>query len=232
MPPELSVIAPCYNEAEALSYSMPPLLAELDRLGVPFELLLVDNGSSDGTGKAIDALAAVHACVRRVDVALNRGYGAGVRAGLAAALGNRLAFLGADGQVPAGDVGEVLRRALSAPPGTLVKALRRTRGDGLLRWTVSRGYNLLYGAFLPVSSRDLNATPKVLHRSDLEALALSSDDWFLDAECMIRAGERGLAVVEVPVRFLPREAGRSHVRPSDVVSFLRHLLAWRRTGRP
>ena len=223
---ELSLVLPCYNEAEGLPGAVLPLMAAVGSLGVPFEVILVDNGSVDATRAAIDRLAGEDPRIRRMDVAVNRGYGRGVLAGLAAARGSRVAFLGADGQVPADQVAAVLRQALAEPPRTLVKALRRSRGDGWGRRTQSWLYNRLFGLLLPVRSRDLNATPKVLHAADLAVLKLASEDWFLDPECMIRAAEEGFRVVEVPVDFLARRAGSSHVRASPVLEFLGNLWRW------
>lgn len=227
-PPELSLVMPCYNEAAGLPAAVLPLMEAVGGLGVPFEVLLVDNGSADATRTVIDRLAGEDPRIRRVDVAVNRGYGNGVLAGLAAARGARVAFLGADGQVPPEQVAGVLRQALVEPPRTLVKALRKSRGDGWRRRIQSRFYNLLFGLLLPVRSRDLNATPKVLHAADLVVLKLASEDWFLDPECMIRAAEEGFRVVEVPVDFLAREAGRSHVRASTALEFLGNLHRWKR----
>ncbi len=230
-PVALSVVLPCYNEAASLPESIPPLLRALEAEAFSFEVILVDNGSTDATGEAIARLAAAHPRLRPAKVDVNRGYGGGVLAGLACTDGVHLAFLGADGQVAPAQVVEVLRRGVASPPGTLVKALRRSRGDGPLRWGISKAYNLLARMLLAARSGDLNATPKVLHREDLPRLGLTSMDWFLDAECMLRAAEEGFALVEVPVDFLPRRGGRSHVRMSAVAEFLGNLWrfrAWRR----
>ncbi len=227
MTPELSLVLPCYNEAAGLPEAVLPLMKAVGSLGVSFEVILVDNGSGDATRAVIDRLAREDPRIRRVDVAVNRGYGKGVLAGLAAARGTRVAFLGADGQVPADQVAGVLGRALAEPPRTLVKALRTTRGDGRLRRIQSRLYNLLFGLLLPVTSRDLNGTPKVLHAADLAVLNLASEDWFLDPECMIRAAEEGFRIVEVPVDFLVRGSGRSHVRASTMLEFLGNLWRWK-----
>ena len=226
--PEISLVLPCYNEAESLPDSIPPLAAALAALGRPFEILLVDNGSTDATASAMARLARELPSIRTLALSPNRGYGGGVLAGLQAAGGRWVAFLGADGQVPPGQVAGVIREALSSPPRTLVKALRRNRGDGALRWIVSKAYNLTCRILVAAPSRDMNATPKVLRREDLPELHLAATDWFLDAECVLKAKARGFSLKEVPVDCLPRRGGVSHVRLPAVAEFLGNLWRHRR----
>ena len=226
----LSLVLPCFNEVKTLPIVVPPLVRAVEALGITWEMILVDNGSTDGTHAAIVRLQEEHRVVRSVSVFPNQGYGGGVLAGLDAASGTLVAYTWADGQVPPDDVAQVLQAALAMPRRTLVKARRARRSDSLLRRTVSRGYNLLFRLCLPVRSSDINATPKVLHRDDLDALDLKARDWFLDAECMIRAGEQGFSIVEVPIDFVRRVAGRSHVRPGAVIEFLHNLWDYK-TGR-
>ncbi len=227
--PDISLVLPCYNEAETLAGSIPPLASALAALGSPFEILLVDNGSTDATAAAIARLTQGNPCIRSLALPPpNRGYGGGVLAGLQAATGRWVGFLGADGQVPAEQVAAVVREALSSPPRTLVKALRRNRGDGTLRWIVSKGYNLTCRILVSAPSRDMNATPKILLREDLLQLGLCATDWFLDAECVLQAKRHGFTLKEIPVDFLPRPGGASHVRIATIPEFLGNLWHHRR----
>ena len=90
---------PCYNEEASLSDSIPPLAGILDRQGISCEIVLVNNGSTDGTAAVIDGFIEKGLPVERVDVHPNEGYGAGILAGLNAARGRYLGFMCADGQV-------------------------------------------------------------------------------------------------------------------------------------
>ena len=223
----LSLILPCYDEEQALPGTVADLLGAF--AGVDMELVLVDNGSRDGTGAVIDGLVAAGAPVTAVHVPINRGYGHGVRAGLSAARGQVLGFLCADGQVAAQDVRalyDALRR--DAAPG-LYKVRRRFRPDGWDRKVASVGWNLLANAALGgLSALDVNGNPKLWPRQALDPATLTADDWFLDAEVLLAARAAGLRVVERDVRARARQGGRSKVRASTCLD-LALSLAQRRS---
>jgi hypothetical protein len=88
----------------------------------------------------------------------------------------------------------------------------------------------LFLVLFRVHSRDANAKPKFLRRSDLQLLDLVSDDWFIDAEVMVKTAALGITWAEHPVRFLKRQGGRSNVRLSTIKEFLANLLRWRFGG--
>jgi nucleoside-diphosphate-sugar epimerase len=222
--PELSIVVPCYNEEGSLPLSIPPLVDLLAAQGVLFELVLVNNGSADGTGDVIDRFVREGMPVVRVDVALNQGYGFGILRGLEAARGRLLGYMCADGQVSPADVARVMRAALLSGGEALVKARRVSRGDGLIRWIQSRCFNLLCLILFRTLTTDVNGTPKMMGRDAYERMNLRSRDWFIDAETVFRAKALGLSFVEVPVDFKPREAGRSRVNVGTILEFARNML--------
>lgn len=222
MRPTLSLVLPCYDEEALIERTTGELLAAFE--GEALELVLVDNGSRDRTGEKIARLAAADPRVRPCTVPVNRGYGHGVRAGLALARGDWLGFLCADGQVAARDVRALWERHREGP--ALYKVRRRFRPDGLDRKLLSVGWNALanlrHGG---LKALDVNGNPKLWPRVALDPGRLRADDWFLDAEVLILARRRGLRVVEQEVRGRPRAAGRSKVRWRAAVEL---LLALRR----
>lgn len=225
--PVLSVVIPCFNEEDELPMSMPPLFGELEKLGVTYEVILVNNGSRDRTPEIIDELART-APVRRVDVPTNRGYGLGAITGFRAARGARVCLMWADSQVAPDDVRRALSTALLSEPGALVKVSRITREDGWMRLIVSVVWNGLYRIFFGGSVRDVNACPKIFYREDLARFDLRQEDAFIEAEAMIKAQYLGLRIVEIPVPFHARLRGSSKVRIIGyAVAFVRNLLAYR-----
>lgn len=225
-PPRLSLVLPLYNEEASVDRVVTALAAALAARGWPHEIILVVNGSRDGTPARCAALAARLPACRVVTVPVNEGYGNGVLAGLAAARGAWVGFVPGDGQVSPEETCAVAARAL-AEEGDLVKAARARRADEPLRRVVSVCYNLTLRLFFRVASRDTHGVPKFLRRSDLGRLELRSRDWFLDDEVMIKARAMGWRVVESPVTWRSRTGGRSHVRPGAVLEFVGNLLAWR-----
>lgn len=225
--PEVTLIIPCYNERDGLERTVPPLFAAFSRHHPQCEMILVDNGSTDGTGEIIDRIVKTDPRYRKERVPENRGYGLGVLTGYRAAKGRCIGHIPADGPVTPDDVAMIARRSLDEGPGTLVTAVRLSRADTTVRKIVSRLYNsmflVLFGRYTP----DINGTPKFLHAADLPRFALRSEDYFLEAEMMIKARRLGFRTVPVPILSQFREAGRSKVSARLVrtcAEFVRNLL--------
>lgn len=210
---------------------MSALAVAFARAGIALELILVDNGSTDGTSAVIDRLIARGLPVTKLVVPVNRGAGLGIRTGLAVGKGAHIGYVNADGQVAAEDVVRVYEATRSAPPNAIVKARRRNRPDGVIRAAISIVYNAMMPIlFHGISSHDINGNPKVLRASVIRLMQLSSDDWFLEAEVMLKARYLRLPVVEVDVPSERRHGSRSHVRIGTVVEFLWNIAVYRLGG--
>jgi len=230
--PALSLIVPCYNEEAVLRTTATRMLRRFDEEGIAIELVMVDNGSSDGTGAAIDALISEGLPVLKVHVPVNRGYGYGVLQGLAAGTAPWMGTIPADGQVDEADVLRLFMVVAGGEP-RLAKARRRFRMDGFQRKIVSIIYNgLINVLFGGLRSIDINGTPKLFPRSFYDQARLGSHDWFLDAEIMIKAKRLRLPVLEMNVLAQARGGGTSNVGATTVTEFLRNLAKARFKGLP
>lgn len=209
--PDLTFVVPCYNEQAVVGETIPPLWAALAAEFPSAELLLVDNGSTDGTGAILARLAETDARIRVVTVPVNRGYGLGVLTGYRAARGGCIGHIPADGPVDPADVAMLARKAVTLGAGTLLTAVRRDRQETWIRRTVSGIYNTLFMVIFGAYTPDINGTPKFVHRDDLTRLALSSEDYFLEAEMMIKARRTGMRTVAISVDSRMREGGMSKV---------------------
>jgi glycosyltransferase involved in cell wall biosynthesis len=209
--PRLSIILPCYNEAE----NLPPLLAayaaEWSAQSLPTELILVDNGSTDGTAQVLarELARPELAFARAVTVPVNRGFGHGTLTGLRAARGEVLAFSHADMQYKPADCFAAYRLLLSQPDSAhaLVKGQRAPRG-----WQAALVTNTmaaLASAVLLMPLTDINAQPKVFHRSHLDRLLDPPDGFQFDLYVLFTARRAGLRVLTVPVVFGRRAHGQS-----------------------
>jgi glycosyltransferase involved in cell wall biosynthesis len=226
--PDLSLVIPCYNEADVIRNTTLRLIKAFRERDVTFELVLVDNGSLDGTGAIIDQMVQAGLPVTKVTVKVNRGYGYGVLQGLRVCRGAFIGFVCADGQVEAHDVGKVYDLAVNARSPYLVKVRRRFRMDGMVRKIVSIVFNALITVlFGNLGSIDINGNPKILPREYLERMQLQSTDWFLDAEVMIKAKRLRLKVFEINVIAQMREGGQSNVRGATIQEFLGNLFKYR-----
>jgi glycosyltransferase involved in cell wall biosynthesis len=224
---DLSLVVPCYNESELLTATIPPLFAALAGATEHCELILVDNGSTDGTAEIIAGLCRADTRIRSVSVPVNQGYGLGVLTGYDAARGRCVGHIPADGPVTPRDVASLALRALEAGPGVLVTAVRRHRQETLSRKIVSRAYNLLFLALFGRYTPDINGTPKFLHAADAGRMRLASRDYFLEAEMMIKARRLGMRTVAVAVPSQLRPGGESKVSARLLLAcleFVRNLL--------
>ncbi|GAB6039425.1 glycosyltransferase family 2 protein [Endothiovibrio diazotrophicus] len=206
----LSIVLPCYNEGSTLGRLVDGYRRALaGRAGV--ELILVDNGSTDDTARRITEEVAKGApfAIKGATVAHNRGYGHGILSGLAEAGGDYLAWSHADLQCPPEDVVRLFDAVLARPApracfGKGHRVNERGRAGRLTRLQ-TRLSRLILGLRL----EEINAQPKLFHRSLLEQFRHPPVGYELDIYAYYKAVRAGREVVSVPVRFLERQAGRS-----------------------
>lgn len=204
--PRFSIVAPCYNEA-------PNLWPLLDTFSGPcgggnFELIVVDNGSSDGTAAELARLLPLYPFAKSVRVEVNRGYGFGILSGLAAARGEYVGWTHGDLQFGAGSVAEAGGLIEKAGGGRLfVKGLRRGRplADRFFTAAMSLFETVLMGTRL----RDINGQPTLFHRSLLENWKNPPHDFSLDLFAYAAAAKAGFRVLRFGVDNSARKHGAS-----------------------
>ncbi len=229
--PDVSLALPCYNEEEALPHTVPSLAEAFAGAGVELELVLVDNGSTDGTGHVIDDLSEQGFPITRVSLQPNRGYGGGILAGLRAGRAPILGYLCADGQVSAQDTLMVYQLLRGREDRVLAKVRRRFRQDSWRRKAVSITYNgLMQVLYARTGAIDVNGSPKLFSRSVFERMQLSSEDWFLDPEIIIKARHLGLKIIEIDVEGHARQGGASSVGLRTCAEFAGNLARYRVGG--
>lgn len=209
---------------------MEPLLELLERAEVSHELVLVANfheRSEDRTPEIVAEYAEGRKNVHVVAHPKQGGMGWDMRTGLAAAQGEYLVVIDGDGQNPVETVLQTYRE-LKRTAADVMKGRRIARFDGPYRKFISSVYNLLFAlVFQTGAIRDINGKPKGMTRAAYEQLELKSDDWFIDAEIVIRAHRCGLRVAELPVVFRENEQRASFVRPSAILEFLVNMARYR-----
>jgi glycosyltransferase involved in cell wall biosynthesis len=221
--PALTLVLPLLDEEGNIESVADDLLYAFRTADISLTLILVDNGSKDGTRAKVEQLAAKHDSVRGLYLDKNAGYGGGIQAGMAEADTPLLGWMWGDAQIEAGDVVRVYRRLIT-DKADLSKARRVQRVDGWQRSVVTRVYNLATLWLFHVSSVDTNGCPKIFTRAAWEELAPKSKDWFLDPEVMIGYGRKGMKLAEVDVLAKPRTKGVSKVGTGTVAEFVVNLL--------
>jgi glycosyltransferase involved in cell wall biosynthesis len=232
----LSWFFPAHDEAENIEPLVEEALRDLPRLASVFEVICVDDGSTDGTGAIADRLAAAHpGVVRVVHHPVNLGYGAALRSGFGAARYPLVCFTDGDRQFRIADLGRLLARMdepadagagpASARPD-VVAGYRIQRADPAIRLAYARIYRACLRLFYGLRVRDVDCACKLFRREALEGIRLASGGAFLSAELLIKLRATGRSVVEVGVPHHPRPAGRpSGADPRVVLRAVRDF--WR-----
>lgn len=229
--PDISFVMPAYNEEAIITQTIRRLVAAFDRAGIRLQLIVVDNGSRDRTGEIVEGLSREIAGLVTYRVETNIGYGNGVLSGLPLAVAPWVGVIPADGQVDAEDAVRLYEDAVATGMPVLAKARRRFRMDGISRKFVSIAYNVYFRLLFPgVQSLDINGLPKLLPRDVMNRMQLTSRQWLLDPEIMIKAHYMGLRVLEYNCFARARGNGLSHVRATTMWEFFAALLRFRFSG--
>lgn len=226
--PDFSIAVLGYRAGEDIEPFVEGLHRSLSETDVTWEIVIVANywpGTGDSTPAVARRLCERLSGVRVIAEEKGGDMGWDMRAGLAACRGRHLGVVDGDGQFPVAIIGECLD-TLMRPDVDLVKTYRSTRGDGVYRRVLSRIYNSVFSLLFPKlrGHRDANSKPKLMTRSAYESMTLTADDWFIDAEIMLEATDRGLRIVEIPVAFDKLDHRRSFVRPRAILEFVVNLV--------
>lgn len=204
----LSYFFPAHNEAENIEALVAEALEVLPRLADEFEIIAVDDGSSDATPQLADALAAKHPQVRVVHHEANRGYGGALRSGFRAARYDLVAFTDGDRQFHIEDLGKLLERAAQGDQPDVVVGYRIKRADPFVRLAYARTYRLALRIFFGLKVKDPDCACKLFHRAALEGIRVESEGGFLSGELLVKLLQRRRTIAEVGVPHYPRIAGK------------------------
>jgi dolichol-phosphate mannosyltransferase len=211
------LILPTYNEAENLEPLVQAALPQLEASGLQHTVLVVDDGSPDGTGQIADRLAAELEQVQVLHRERKEGLGRAYLAGFAVALAQGADLVLEMDSDFSHDPADLPRLIAAASAADLVLGSRYVPGGGVEDWgvvrrTLSYGGCLYARALLGIPVRDLTGGFKCFHRRVLETIGLNgvhADGYGFQIELTYRAVRRGFTVTEVPIRFRERRVGTS-----------------------
>ncbi|MGD8719676.1 MAG: glycosyltransferase family 2 protein [Candidatus Zixiibacteriota bacterium] len=233
----LSVIFPAYNEEANLAASVEGVRGVLAGRFDEFEIIIVDDGSTDRTPALADEFEAKYPGeVKVIHHDRNCKLGRTLRDGFAAAGKDLIFYTDADLPVDFRDVPRGVE-VLSRNGADILVGYRLDRSESWWRPVYTAAYNWLVNTLFGLGVRDVNFSFKFFKTAALRKLALRSDGSFIDAEILARARRQGLSVAEMGVHYFPRRAGRSTLaRPGVVLKILAELASfwwteWRRPNR-
>jgi glycosyltransferase involved in cell wall biosynthesis len=201
---EVSVVLPVLDEVESLGVLHRELTEVLERLGRPYEILFVDDGSRDGSFERVEKLRLDDPCVRGVQLRRNFGKAAALAVGFREAQGDVIVTLDADLQDDPAEVPKLLARLEDGLD--LVSGWKQDRQDPRSKTWPSRLFNWVTGFLTGIRLHDFNSGFKIYRREVVDELRLYGE---LHRFIPALAAWRGFQVAEVPVRHRPRQYGRS-----------------------
>ena len=207
MSESISVFFPAYNDEATIAGLVNGALSVLPSLTEDFEVIVVNDGSTDGTAAVLDELARADARVRAVHHETNRGYGGALRTGFASATKELVFYTDGDGQY---DVRELaLLRPLMKEGVDIVNGYKLKRADSWQRKALGAAYNRLAHLLFSIPIRDVDCDFRLIRRRVVERVELVSSSGSICVELVHKLHKAGCVFAEAPVHHYPRAHGRS-----------------------
>jgi glycosyltransferase involved in cell wall biosynthesis len=224
-PLSITVVFPMFNEEAYVERAVNAARDVLARTARDFEIVVVDDASTDGTGAIADTLARADPRVRVVHNAVNLKLGGALRAGYAVASKDLVFYTDADLPI---DLEEVPRavRLLEYQQADVVAAYRHDRtSEGWLRTVYTFAYNHMIRILFGLKVRDVNFAFKLFRRSVLSKFPPKSNGSFIDAEFLLRARKAGCPIIQIGLDYFPRTRGLSTLASFGVIAEMLREMA-------
>lgn len=206
-PPSISAFFPALNDERTIARMVTEAVAVLSTLTDDYEVLVVNDGSTDGTAAALDALAREQPRLRIIHHPGNRGYGAALVSGFRHASKDLIFYTDGDGQY---DVRELSRLApLLTREVDVVNGYKRRRADGGHRVVLGEIYKRLARWLFRLPIRDVDCDFRLLRRVAIQGIDLVSVSGVVCTEMIYKLGRAGCRFAEVDVPHYPRPYGHS-----------------------
>jgi glycosyltransferase involved in cell wall biosynthesis len=209
----ISAVLPSLNEEENIRDAVLALDRFLKANFSDYEMIAVDDGSTDRTGQILEDLQKSLPFLRVIGHKRNLGYGASLREAFAKATKEYVFFTDSDMQF---DVREISLLLPLAEKYDIVVGYRHKRCDPFLRIFLSWGYNFLARRVFGLKIRDIDCAFKLFRRSVFDVIKIKSRNFFASTEIMAKARYYGFTCIEVPVTHYPRRKGHTTVKPSNI----------------
>ncbi len=222
---EVSIVLPAYNEA----LNLQPLLFEINealgKLGWDYEVIVVNDGSSDGSRELLDGLAVHDSHLKPIHHERNRGYGGALQSGFAAATKPWIFFMDADRQF---DIREIALLAEKSDRYDYIAGYRANRQDHWMRklnaWLFHLGIAFCFGLWY----RDIDCAFKLIRREIIERAKLESQGAFINTELLLRARQYGYRIFQLPVSHYPRTKGNpTGANPAVILRAIKEIIIFR-----
>jgi glycosyltransferase involved in cell wall biosynthesis len=229
----VTLFYPMYNELKSVEPMTRKALEVLNAIATDFEILIIDDGSTDGSTQVAENLAASDAHIKVIHHDGNKGYGQALRTGWASASKDIVIYTDCDEPLDLWLIPKALEQLEYGYD--MVIGYRLNRWEGWRRFVYSKIYNGLVRVLFNVRAKDINFSFKVIHRENLQKLHLAAGSVFIDGEFLAETARQRLKVYQMPVEYLPRKFGTSHFNSVRAATYtLEEIWAYwkrRRTER-
>lgn len=204
----ISVVMPLHNEAPVLSANFPKLKKALDAMGLDYEIILAEDGSTDNTRQIAEGLSSGRVKILTSEKRLGRGLA--LKKAIRAARGDIVVYMDADLATDLSYLQPLIaqmEKGADIATGSRLVSGSKVHGRSFLREFFSRGFNLMLRLMFKTSLYDHQCGFKAFRKSEILPLLDEVKDrqWFWDSELFIRAQKKGLKVVEIPVEWTDRK---------------------------
>jgi len=203
-PVSVSVFFPCYNEQDNIAALIEKTISVLEKLNADFELIIVDDGSSDSTARIADEMAQKDDRVKAVHHQSNLGYGEALKSGFKAATKELVFYTDGDGQF---DIGEMPPLLPMLEEFDIVSCYRINRKDSIMRKINGWAWTKLVCRLFGMKVRDIDCAFKLYKREIFDKIKMSSSGALIDTEILARAVREGYTITQKGVHHYPRTAG-------------------------
>ncbi|RPJ76214.1 MAG: glycosyltransferase family 2 protein [Acidobacteria bacterium] len=206
-PRGLTVFFPAYNDSGTIASMVIAAVQTASRLTPNFEVLVINDGSSDATAEVADELARLYPQVRVVHHERNRGYGGALRSGFSSATKDFIFYTDGDAQYDPREMARLWERMGDGVD--LVNGYKISRSDPLHRILIGRIYHHTVKALFRLRVRDVDCDFRLLRRSIFDRVSLEKSSGVICLEMMKKITDAGFRIVEVPVHHYHRAYGKS-----------------------
>lgn len=222
----ISVIFPCYNEEGNLSSLYESTTAVLQGLKCDYQIIFIDDGSSDGSPALLSTIGKMDSRVLVVRHPMNLGYGAAVRTGIATATKELIFHTDSDLQFDINELPALLPLMCSYD---ILTCFRLNRRDGITRKINAWCWTKLICALFGIHIKDINCAFKLYNRRVFNCVKMRSTGALINAEILIAANRHGFKIGQIGVRHFPRKFGKqTGAHPKVILHAFRELMIFRK----
>jgi glycosyltransferase involved in cell wall biosynthesis len=206
-PPGLSIFFPAYNDSGTIASMVIRAVQAASALTPDYEVIVVNDGSSDGTAEIADELARTYPNVRVVHHPRNRGYGGALQTGFRSATKDWIFYTDGDAQYDPIELAALWEKM--GPEADLVNGYKISRSDPMHRIIIGRLYHHIVSLMFGLTVRDVDCDFRLMRRSIFDVVQLKKTSGVICLEMMKKIEDAGFRIVEVPVHHYHRAFGKS-----------------------